>query len=175
VSRVTSGKVALRPEPLDLREVVGAAVETTRPAVECAAHDLVVRLPAGPLRLVGDRTRLTQVLTNLLTNACKYTPSGGRIEVAAEPAGGAVVVRVADTGVGIPADMLPKVFEVFTQVNQTLDRAQGGLGLGLALVKKLVEMHGGEVSAESPGPNQGSTFTLRLPMAAAASASELGA
>jgi PAS domain S-box-containing protein len=165
VARVTSGKITLRPVRLDLRDVIGAAVETARPAVDAARHDLAVRLPAGPLPVTGDRTRLAQVLTNLLTNAAKYTPDGGRIEVSAEPAGNDVLVRVADTGVGIPADMLPRVFEVFTQVGRSADRAQGGLGLGLALVRSLAGMHGGAAWAESPGPGLGSTFYLRLPLA----------
>ncbi len=142
-----------------------AAAEAVRPAVKAAGHALDVRLPDGAISVVGDHTRLVQVLTNLLNNACKYTPAGGRIGLSAEAAGEAVVVRVTDTGVGIPADMLPKVFEVFTQVDRSIDRAQGGLGLGLALVKKLVEMHGGEVWAESPGPDRGSTFCPRLPLA----------
>jgi signal transduction histidine kinase len=106
---------------------------------------------------------LAQVLTNLLNNAAKYTPDGGRIEVTAGRDGATVVVRVVDTGVGIPADMLPRVFDLFTQVGRSLDRAQGGLGIGLSLVQKLVGMHGGTVTAESPGPGLGSTFAIRLP------------
>jgi signal transduction histidine kinase len=165
VARVTSGKIVLRPERLDLRAVVEVAVETSRPAIDAARHELAVRLPADPLPADGDRTRLTQVLTNLLTNAAKYTPDGGRIEVTAGRTDGAALVRVADTGVGIPAEMLPKVFEVFTQVGRSVDRSQGGLGLGLALVKTLAEMHGGAAWAESPGPGRGSTFFVRLPLA----------
>ncbi|MBN9518737.1 PAS domain S-box protein [bacterium] len=165
VSRVSSGKVVLRPERLDLREVVGATVEAGRPAVEAHRHTLVVHLPDAPVWVDGDRTRLVQVLTNLLNNAAKYTPDGGRIVLTAVTEGGHAVVRVADTGLGIPADMLPKVFEAFTQVDRSLDRAQGGLGLGLALVKQLVVMHGGAVWAESPGADRGSTFRVRLPLA----------
>jgi PAS domain S-box-containing protein len=175
VSRVTSGKIALRVVRFDLREAVDAAVETVRPAVESTGHDLSVRFPSEPLWLDGDPTRLAQVFTNLLNNACKYTPDGGRIELTAEPRGGAVVVRVADSGVGLPADMLPKVFEVFTQVELSIERAQGGLGLGLALVQKLVELHGGAVWAESPGPGQGSTFFVRLPLASDAAGADAGA
>jgi PAS domain S-box-containing protein len=165
VSRVTSGKITLRPERLDLRDVVASALETSRPLADAARHRVEVRLPDEPLPVDGDKTRLAQVLTNVLTNACKYTPEGGRIEVSAEADGESVAVRVADTGVGIPRDMLPKVFDVFTQVGRSIDRSQGGLGLGLALVRKLVEMHGGSVRADSPGPGQGSTFVVRLPLA----------
>jgi signal transduction histidine kinase len=163
VSRVSRGKVTLRPEPLDLRTVVEAAVEAARPAADCQGHDLVVRLPGGPLPVTADRVRLVQVVTNLLHNACKYTPGGGRIEVTAGRDGPAVVVRVADTGEGIPPDMLPKVFDLFTQVDRDHDRTQGGLGIGLALVRKLVELHGGEVFAQSPGVGLGTTVTVRLP------------
>jgi PAS domain S-box-containing protein len=164
VSRVTSGKIKLRVERLDLRDVVEAAIETSRPAIDASRHAFSVALPDGPLPLRGDRTRLAQALTNILHNACKYTPEGGRIELSAARTDGAVVVSVADTGVGIPDDMLPRVFEVFQQVGRTIDRAQGGLGLGLTVVKRLIEMHGGSVWAESPGPGQGSTFFARLPL-----------
>ncbi|HEX4611177.1 MAG TPA: ATP-binding protein, partial [Urbifossiella sp.] len=118
----------------------------------------------GPLWVHADPTRMTQVVSNLLTNAAKYTPDEGRIEVWAAADGGRAVVRVTDTGMGIPADMLPKVFDLFTQVGKHLDRAQGGLGIGLSLVRRLVEMHGGEVTAESGGPGRGSTFTVRVPL-----------
>lgn len=171
VSRVTSGKITLRTERLDLREVIHVAVETSRPVIEKGRHRLDVRLPDGPLPVAGDQTRLAQVLTNLLNNAAKYTPEGGGIELSVEPNEGAIVVRVTDNGVGIPADMLPKVFDIFTQVAGAADRAQGGLGLGLALVRKLVEMHGGTAWAESPGLGSGSTFTVRLPLAADVAAS----
>jgi PAS domain S-box-containing protein len=164
VSRVSQGKITLRPEPLDLREVAGVAVETSRPAVETHHHALQVYLPDAPLPVVGDRVRLVQVLTNLLNNAAKYTPDGGRIELSTWRDGTFVVVQVTDTGVGIPADMLPRVFDLFTQVGRSLDRAQGGLGIGLSLVQKLVGMHGGTVTAESPGPGLGSTFSIRLPV-----------
>jgi signal transduction histidine kinase len=165
VSRVSRGKVTLRAERLDLRSGVGEAVETSRPAVDLHRHELTVALPDAPVWVAGDRTRLVQVLTNLVTNAAKYTADGGRIELTLVREGEQAVVRVADSGVGIPADMLPKVFDLFTQVDRNFDRAQGGLGIGLALVKKLVELHGGAVSAESPGPDRGSTFTVRLPLA----------
>lgn len=164
VSRVTSGKITLRQEPLDLRQVVEVAVETSRPVIEQGRHRLTVTLPTGPLPLDGDRTRLAQVFTNILGNAAKYTPPGGQIELSAAMAGAEWVIRVTDTGVGIPHEMLPRVFEVFTQVGRTIDRSQGGLGLGLALVKRLVEMHGGSVRAESPGLGRGSSFFVRLPV-----------
>lgn len=165
VSRVTSGKINLRTERMQLREVVEAAVETSRPGVEAARHRFETRLPGEPLPLDGDKTRLAQVLVNLLNNAVKYTPDGGTIVLSAERDGADVLIRVTDTGVGLPGDMLPKVFEVFTQVGRSIERSQGGLGLGLALVKKIVEMHGGTTWAESPGPGRGSTFVVRLPLA----------
>ena len=164
ISRVTTGKVRLRPERMDVRAAVEAAVEAARPAVEAGKHALVVSLPDDPLWLRGDSMRLAQVIANLLTNAAKYTPSGGRIMVRATNEGGHAVVRVTDTGMGIPADMLPHVFDLFTQIDRHLERAQGGLGIGLALVKRLVEMHGGEVAVESPGPDAGSTFVVRIPL-----------
>ncbi|QEL14918.1 PAS domain S-box protein [Limnoglobus roseus] len=168
VARVSSGKVVLRKERVELRAVVDAAVESTRQTVEAGGHELAVDLPAEPLVFDADKTRLVQVLANLLSNAAKYTPHGGRIAVSARRADGHAEVRVADTGVGITAEMLPKVFEMFTQVGTSLERSQGGLGIGLTLVKRLVEMHGGSVSAESPGPGRGSTFVVRLPLADAA-------
>jgi signal transduction histidine kinase len=166
ISRVTSGKVRLRPELVELRGAVEAAVEASRPAVEGGRHALSVRLGDERLWLRADPTRLAQVIGNLLTNAAKYTPAGGRIDVTAERENGHAVVRVTDTGVGIPAEMLPRVFDLFAQVEEHRDRAQGGLGIGLALVKRLVELHGGAVTADSPGPDRGSTFAIRLPLAA---------
>lgn len=164
VSRVSSGKVVLRKERVELKSVIEAAVETTRQVVEGGKHELTVALPDEPLALDADRTRLAQVFANLLNNSAKYTPEGGKIDVSAGRENGHAVVRVADTGVGIPAEMLPKVFDMFTQVGTSLDRAQGGLGIGLTLVKRLVELHGGRVTAESPGPGKGSAFTVRLPL-----------
>ncbi|VTR92859.1 multi-sensor hybrid histidine kinase : Multi-sensor hybrid histidine kinase OS=Nitrosospira multiformis (strain ATCC 25196 / NCIMB 11849) GN=Nmul_A2207 PE=4 SV=1: Response_reg: PAS_9: PAS: PAS_3: PAS_3: PAS_3: PAS_4: PAS_9: GAF: HisKA: HATPase_c: Response_reg [Gemmata massiliana] len=167
VARVSSGKVVLRKEQVPLRSVVDAAAETSRQAVEAGGHELALRMPAEPLTLNVDRTRLVQVLANLLNNAAKYTLPGGRIVLSARRGGDDAVIQVADTGVGIPAEMLPKVFEMFAQVGTSLERSQGGLGIGLTLVKRLVEMHGGSVRAESPGPGRGSTFTVRLPLAPA--------
>ena len=164
VSRITSGKLTLRKERVSLRTVVETAVEASRPVIEASGHALKLALPEEPLWLDADPTRLAQVMSNLLTNAAKYTPEGGCIELAAAREGGEVIVRVTDTGLGIPPGMLAEVFEMFTQVNRTLERSQGGLGIGLALVKRLVELHGGTITAESPGLGQGSTFTVRLPL-----------
>ncbi|WP_422923883.1 PAS domain S-box protein [Singulisphaera sp. PoT] len=164
VARVSSGKVVLRMERVPLREIVDAAVETSRQAIEAADHELALRMPREPLTVEADRTRLVQVLANLLNNAAKYTPPGGRIVLSVKRVDGHATIKVADTGLGIPSEMLPKVFEMFTQVGTSLERSQGGLGIGLTLVKRLVEMHGGTVAAESPGPGEGSTFTVRIPV-----------
>lgn len=168
VSRVTSGKIALQQERIALGAVVEAALETSRPLLEASGHRLVVDLPTAPLHLRGDPSRLAQVLTNLVNNAAKYTPAGGVIEVRAEQGTGEAVLTVRDSGIGIPKEMLPRIFDMFTQVGASLDRSQGGLGIGLTLVRKLVEMHGGTVSAASAGAGAGSTFTVRLPLALAA-------
>ncbi len=170
ISRVTSDKIRLRLEDTDLRAAVEAAIETSRPLVETGGHVLTARLPAEPVWIHADPTRVTQVISNLLTNAAKYTPDGGRIDVSVAVEGDQAMTRVTDTGIGIPADMLPKVFDLFTQVGKHLERSQGGLGIGLSLVKRLVEMHGGTVTAESNGPGRGSTFTVRLPAAVAPAA-----
>jgi signal transduction histidine kinase/CheY-like chemotaxis protein len=172
ISRITRGLIQLHREPVDLATVVGHAVEMAAAVVESRGHDLMVSLPARPIRLEADPTRLIQVLFNLLHNAAKYTERGGKIWLIVEPVSQAsrgcepreVVLRVRDTGVGIPAELLPRVFDLFTQGDRTLDRAQGGLGLGLTLVKRLVEMHGGTVEAHSAGPGQGSEFVVRLPL-----------
>jgi signal transduction histidine kinase/DNA-binding response OmpR family regulator len=163
VSRITRGKIRLQPQPLDLAEVVAHAVEAGRPAVEAAQHRLEVAVPSDPVWVNGDAARLTQVLTNLLNNAAKYTDPGGRITLTLAREGGEAVLRVRDSGVGIPADMLSKVFDLFTQVDRSLDRSQGGLGIGLTLVHRLVQMHGGTVEAHSDGPGTGSEFVARLP------------
>ena len=165
ISRITLGKVELKKERVDFRNVLGSALETTRPLIEASNHELAVRLPAGPLPLDADPTRLAQVLANLLNNAAKYTPSGGRIQLSAEVEGDTLIVRVCDTGIGIPAEMLSRVFDIFTQVGRSIDHSQGGLGIGLTLVRRLLDMHGGSVVAESAGINQGSTFTVKLPLA----------
>ena len=164
VSRITSGKVTLRKEQVLLSAVAETAVEASRPFIEASGHALKLTMPEEPVWLAADPTRLAQVITNLLTNAAKYTPERGCIELSASLEGGEVFIRVSDTGLGIPPGMLAEVFEMFTQVNRTLERSQGGLGIGLALVKRLVEFHGGTITAESPGLGQGSTFTVRLPL-----------
>jgi PAS domain S-box-containing protein len=166
VSRITRGKIQLRTEPVDLATVLQRAVEATRPLIEANRHTLTMTLTPQPARVLADPTRLEQVFANLLNNAAKYTERGGFIAVVAECDGSQVVVRVRDTGFGIPMTMLPHIFDLFTQGERTLERAQGGLGIGLTLVKTLVEMHGGTVEAHSAGPGQGSEFVVRLPVCA---------
>jgi PAS domain S-box-containing protein len=163
VSRITRGKVELRTEAVEMAEVVAKAVEMASPLLQQRTHTLTVDMPGRGLLVEGDPMRLSQVVSNLLTNAAKYTPPGGRITVHAEPAGGEVVLRVSDTGIGIAPEMLPRVFDLFVQERQTIDRSQGGLGLGLAIVRNLVEQHGGSVLARSEGPGRGSEFIVRLP------------
>jgi signal transduction histidine kinase len=163
VSRITGGKIRLDLEVLNAASVVAAAVETSRPLIEESGHQMTVALPEEPVWVRCDRVRLAQVLSNLLNNAAKYTQRGGLIGLTVEQSGGEAVFRVADNGIGISAEMLPKVFELFTQVERSLDRSQGGLGVGLTVVKRLVEMHGGRVEASSSGAGGGSEFTVRLP------------
>jgi PAS domain S-box-containing protein len=162
VSRITRGKIELRKERVDLNRILRHAVETAQPTILAGGHRLDVRLPQRPAMLAADPVRLAQVFTNLLNNAAKYTEQGGAIALVAEVSGDEAVVTVRDSGVGIPAEMLPHVFDLFTQIDRTLGRAQGGLGIGLALVKRLVELHGGEVEAHSDGLGRGSAFTVRL-------------
>jgi signal transduction histidine kinase/ActR/RegA family two-component response regulator len=175
VSRVTRGLVELERQPLDLARVIADAVEQIRPLVEARRHHLSIRAAPGLAGLEGDHKRMVQVLANLLANAAKYTPEGGEIELCAEGVAGAVVLRVADNGSGIPAEVLPHVFDLFSQAKRTPDRSQGGLGLGLALVRSLVELHGGSVSAHSDGPGQGAEFRLWLPCAAPRERRQAGA
>ena len=162
ISRITRGKIELRKERVELAAVIRDAVETSRPLLETAGHELTVIYPPEPISLDADPTRLAQVFANLLNNAAKYTPPGGHIRLMAERQGEEVVVKVSDTGIGIPDDMLPRVFEMFTQVDRSLERSQGGLGIGLSLVRGLVELHGGSVEAKSDGPGRGSEFSVRL-------------
>lgn len=165
VSRITSGKVVLQKHRLDLRAVVESAVETSRPLIEAAEHILSIDLPSEPVPVEADLTRLAQVVANLLNNAAKYTPPRGRVGVTVEREAGKALVRVQDTGLGIPPEMLDRVFDLFTQVDRHLERSQGGLGIGLALVRKLTELHGGTVEVQSEGMGRGTQFTLRLPLA----------
>ena len=167
ISRVSRGKITLRRERMTVQEAIAAALEACRPTLDDRRHALVVDAPDEPLAVDGDRTRLVQVVSNLVTNAAKYSEPGGTITVAAHRDGDEAVVTVTDTGVGIAPALLPTLWDMFTQVRDTLDKAQGGLGIGLSLVKKLAEMHGGSVAADSPGPGRGSTFTVRLPLAPA--------
>jgi signal transduction histidine kinase len=166
VSRITRGKIELRPERVELAAVLRSAVETSRPLIEAARHQLTIDLPSEPLILQADPVRLSQVVANLLNNAAKYTEEGGQIGLSARREGGMAVISVRDTGVGIPAEMLPRVFDMFAQVDRTLKRSQGGLGIGLTLARTLVEMHGGRMEARSEGPGKGSEFLVRLPLAA---------
>ncbi|MDI3286853.1 ATP-binding protein [Polyangium sp. 15x6] len=166
VSRITRGKVELKMERIEIAEVVAKAIEMASPLLEQRRHHLTVEVPSRGLVVDGDGTRLAQVMSNLLTNAAKYTESGGQIAVEAERWGRDVEIRVRDNGIGIDPDVLPTVFDFFVQDRQALDRAQGGLGLGLAIVRNLVTMHGGTVSARSEGKGRGSEFTVRLPGAA---------
>jgi two-component system, sensor histidine kinase len=162
VSRITRGLVEVRHDALDLVSVLREAVETSRPAVEAGKHELIVDLPVA-LPIEGDPVRLTQVFANLLTNAAKYTNAGGRIELQARQDEARAVVSVHDNGIGIPASHLESVFDMFMQVDRSNRRAQGGLGIGLTLVRSLVEMHGGRVEARSDGPGKGSQFIVELP------------
>jgi PAS domain S-box-containing protein len=164
VARVTRGRIELRKEVVDLGAMLRSAVETSRPLIEAARHELVVDLPPEPVTLVADPVRLAQVIANLLNNAAKYTEQGGRITVAARRDGEHAVIVVGDSGIGIPGDVLPRVFDLFAQADRTYHRSQGGLGIGLTLVRTLVELHGGTVAARSEGLGCGSEFVVRLPL-----------
>jgi PAS domain S-box-containing protein len=164
VSRITRGTLELRPESIKLAAVVEAAIETARPLIDAKGHELSVVLPAEPLRFIADPLRLAQVLSNLLTNAAKYSDPHGRIRVSAQRADGALTISVADSGIGIPADALEEVFAMFSQVKTAQDRSDGGLGIGLALAKGLVELHGGRLTVHSAGPGRGSEFIVHLPL-----------
>jgi len=164
VSRITRGKITLQKQPVALAAVVATAVEMSQPLF--ASRELVLEIAVAPsLRVDGDRVRLAQVFANLLNNAAKYTDAGGQIDLTAEREAEQVVVRVRDNGMGIPAELVDTIFDLFTQANRSLDRSQGGLGIGLTLVRHIVEMHGGSVSVSSAGQNKGSLFSVRLPFA----------
>ena len=170
VSRIDQGRIELRRERIALAAVVDLAVESSRPSMLEFGHRLALKLPEAPILLDADPVRLSQVLVNLLTNAAKYTDRGGHIELAAEVVGGEARVIVSDDGIGIPENELPNVFNMFAQVEGALTRSRGGLGIGLTLVRHLVELHGGRVEAQSAGIGQGSAFVVTLPLATAAPA-----
>ena len=165
VARISGGKLELKRQRADLRAILASAVETSLPLIEAGQHALEVDVPDLPLPVDADATRIAQVVANLLNNAAKYTPARGRIQLSVRRDGLEAVIAVSDTGVGIAADALAGVFDMFSQIGRTVDRSQGGLGIGLSLVRRLVEMHGGSVVAESAGANAGSVFTVRLPLA----------
>ncbi|MEP7218842.1 MAG: PAS domain S-box protein, partial [Bacteroidota bacterium] len=164
VSRVTSGTIRLRREQVDIHAVIARAAESSHPLIEERGHQLNITLPEKPILLDGDQTRLVQVFVNLLNNAAKYTPGTGRISVIVEKDGREMVARVRDTGAGIPADLLPNIFDLFTQGERTLDRSEGGLGIGLTLARRIIEMHGGTIEAFSEGAGMGSELLVRLPI-----------
>lgn len=165
VSRITQNKIELRKERLELMTAIVRAVETSRPMIDARKHRLTVSLSPDPGQVEGDLTRLSQVISNLLDNAAKYTGEGGNILLTSEKLGSQVVIRVKDDGIGIPSHILPHVFDLFTQADRSLDRSQGGLGIGLTLVRRLVELHCGRVEAHSAGPGKGSEFVIYLPAA----------
>jgi PAS domain S-box-containing protein len=173
VSRIMKGKIELHPKRIELAEVVGRAIETAQPAIDARGHELSLSLPAEPVPLDGDIIRLSQVLSNLLVNAAKFTDRAGQIALVAEVIGDRVDLRVRDNGVGIAPELLPHIFDFFVQGSRSLERSQGGLGIGLTLVKRLVEMHGGTVRGESAGVGKGSEFVICLPLAKDAAAARL--
>ncbi|MGE5184489.1 MAG: ATP-binding protein, partial [Acidobacteriota bacterium] len=170
VSRITRGKVELRKAPVELARVIAQAIEATSALVEDRGQRLTLEVPGTGLVVDGDFDRLAQVIGNLVVNSAKYTPRGGRIAISAQREGADACVRVSDSGIGLPAELLPHVFEMFVQGERTRDRAEGGLGLGLAIVKNLVELHGGHVTAASDGPGKGAVISVWLPLAARAAA-----
>jgi signal transduction histidine kinase len=165
VSRIRQGRIELRRGHVELAKVVLGAIETSRPLIDEHGHELTLTMPPGEIIVDADEVRLTQVFMNLLTNAAKYSEKGSRIDLHAERQGSDVVVTVKDAGIGIPAAKLQTIFEMFSQVEAALSRSRGGLGIGLCLVKQLVEMHGGRIEARSEGPGKGSEFVVRLPIA----------
>ena len=168
MARVTSGKITLQRRPVAVIEFTGQAIETIRPLIDSRRQQFTLDIPPQPLYVDGDLSRLTQVFSNLLNNASKYTDEGGIIALSVQTRGAAVVLRLRDNGSGIPADTLPRIFDLFAQADRALARAQGGLGIGLTVVRRLVELHGGTVVAHSAGLNQGSEFVVTLPLLKAA-------
>jgi CheY-like chemotaxis protein len=165
VSRITRGKIELRKERVTLAAIINSAVETSRPFIDAAHHELTLTVPPEPIILEADPVRLSQVIANLLNNAAKYTEEGGQIWVTAQQQVGEAVLRVRDNGLGIPAAMLGHIFDMFAQVDRTLKRSQGGLGIGLTLARTLVQMHGGRIDVHSEGTGLGTEFTVHLPLA----------
>ncbi|THD61247.1 hybrid sensor histidine kinase/response regulator [Phenylobacterium sp.] len=164
ISRIDQGKIALRKERVALQATLELAIEASRPQIDANRHTLTSDITADPVWLDADPTRVAQVVSNLLNNAAKYTPPGGQIRLAAQVVDGFVHIEVTDNGIGIPDEMQSKIFELFAQVKNSATRAQEGLGIGLALVKQLVELHGGSISLQSSGPDLGSSFQVRLPV-----------
>jgi signal transduction histidine kinase len=175
VSRVSQGKISLKRERIELGEVLRSAIEASQHNLDAAGHQFTADIPEAPIWLEADHTRLAQVVANLLNNAAKYTPAGGAVSLRVTRRDGMAEIQIADTGVGIPPEMQSRIFEIFAQVENHLPQAQGGLGIGLALVQQLVVLHGGAISVTSAGPGQGSTFTVEIPMAADEAALEGGA
>ncbi|MES2900895.1 MAG: PAS domain S-box protein [Pseudomonadota bacterium] len=175
IARISGGKLELKKSIVDLKTVIGGAVETSQPLIDAGRHALVLDIADEAMPVDVDATRIAQVIANLLNNAAKYTPTGGRIELSMRREGAHAVIVARDNGVGIPAASLCTVFDMFSQVGRNLDRAQGGLGIGLALVRRLVDLHDGEVTAASEGPGRGCTFTVRLPLASLAAPQLAGA
>jgi signal transduction histidine kinase/ActR/RegA family two-component response regulator len=172
VSRISRGKISLRTERVELRSLVNTALESVKPVIGASNHRLEISLPEEPVFVHGDATRISQVVGNVLNNAIKYTPEGGHIWLSVARERDKASISVRDTGCGIPTDHLSNIFEMFQQVDQTLDRSQGGLGIGLTLAKRLIEMHGGTIEATSDGPGQGSEFLIRFPTIAAEESGE---
>ena len=166
VSRVSQGKIVLKKERIELSEILQSAIEASQHYIDAGGHRFIVEIPNEAIWLEADHTRLAQVVANLLNNAAKYTPAGGTISLTASGRNDLAEIQISDTGVGIPPEMQSQIFEIFAQVEDHLTKAQGGLGIGLALVKQLVALHGGAINVESPGQDMGSTFSVRIPIVA---------
>ena len=172
ISRITQGKINLQKTTVEVSSIISAAVETSRPLIESRKHKLTIAMASEALRIDADITRMAQVVTNLLNNAAKYTEEGGEIWLGVDRDGSDATITVRDNGVGIPGELLPSVFDLFTQGDRTIDRAQGGLGIGLTLVHSLVKLHRGSVSAVSEGLGHGSKFVVRIPLVSASQGRE---
>jgi CheY-like chemotaxis protein len=168
VARISAGKIELQREPVPVSNIIASAIESTRIGIEAARLELIVETPEPGLLLNADATRLAQVIANILQNAAKFTPAGGRVRLVAERnphEAGTILIRISDTGIGIAADQLPRVFDLFAQAGTRVRGHQGGLGIGLAIARQLIEMHGGSIAARSEGENRGSEFIITLPAA----------